>query len=62
VLSGASSGDPLIFVIDPLLFFAALATSYVYVSKLNREIDRHRGDEPVERRPTTHTMKKPAWN
>ena len=31
-----SSGDPLLFVVDPLLFFAALATSYVYFNKLNR--------------------------
>jgi hypothetical protein len=36
-----SSGDPLLFVVDPLLFLAALVTSYVYFSKLNRALDRH---------------------
>jgi DoxX-like family len=28
-------GDPLLFIIDPLLFFVALVTSYVYFNKLN---------------------------
>lgn len=31
-----ASGDPLLFVIDPLLFLGALVTSYVYFNKLNR--------------------------
>ena len=31
-----SSGDPLLFVIDPLLFLGALVTSYVYFNKLTR--------------------------
>jgi hypothetical protein len=46
-----SIGDPLIFVIDPLLFFGALVTSYVYFTRLNRhEYLRHRTDEAVGRR------------
>jgi len=40
-----SSGDPLLFVIDPLLFLAALVTSYVYFINLNRELDQHCVDE-----------------
>jgi hypothetical protein len=40
-----STGDPLLFVIDPLLFLGALATSYVYFNKLNRHAyDRGRVD------------------
>ena len=38
-----SVGDPAFFVIDPLLFLGALATSYVYFFKLDRrEPDRAR--------------------
>ena len=38
-----SVGDPAFFVIDPLLFFGALVTSYVYFFKLGRrEPDRAR--------------------
>src|SRR4051812_8158458 len=45
-----SSGDPLLFVIDPLLFFAALVTSYVYFIRLNRDdVDRRRVMDVVER-------------
>src|SRR5438477_8690642 len=29
-----SSGDPILFVIDPLLFLGALVTSYVYFNRL----------------------------
>ena len=32
-----SSGDPFPFVIDPLLFLAALITSYVYLQKTHRD-------------------------
>jgi DoxX-like family len=46
-----SSGDPLLFVIDPLLFLGALITSYVYFNKLNRhEDDRDRLDEVFDQR------------
>ena len=31
-----SVGDPLLFVIDPLLFLGALVTSYAYFNKFNR--------------------------
>jgi len=31
-----SVGDPLVFVIDPLLFLGALVASYVYFTRLNR--------------------------
>lgn len=31
-----SVGDPVLFVIDPLLFLAALVTSYVYFTRLNQ--------------------------
>jgi hypothetical protein len=60
-----SSGDPVLFVVDPLLFLGALVTSYVYFNKLNRhEYDRDRVEEVVERRagePTaTHTMRRSA--
>ena len=60
-----SSGDPVLFVVDPLLFLGALVTSYVYFNKLNRhEYDRDRVKEVVERRagePTpTHTMRRSA--
>lgn len=34
-----SSGDSLLFVIDPLLFLAALITSYIYFIKRNRKRD-----------------------
>ena len=30
-----STGDPLMFVIDPLLFLGALIVSYVYLNKIN---------------------------
>jgi len=60
-----SSGDPVLFVVDPLLFLGALVTSYVYLNKLNRhEYDWDRVEEVVERRagePTaTHTMRRSA--
>jgi len=60
-----SSGDPVLFVVDPLLFLGALVTSYVYLNKLNRnEYERDRVEEVVERRagePTaTHTMRRSA--
>jgi hypothetical protein len=46
-----SSGDPLLFVIDPLLFLGALVTSYVYFNKLNRdEDDRSRREEIFDQR------------
>jgi hypothetical protein len=38
-----SVGDPILFVIDPLLFLGALITSYVYFNRLHQ-----RGDEVVE--------------
>jgi hypothetical protein len=31
-----SSGDPIVFVIDPLLFLGALGVSYVYFNKIRR--------------------------
>jgi len=40
-----SSGDPLLFVIDPLLFLGALATSYAYFNKVGR---REYGQDLVE--------------
>jgi hypothetical protein len=57
-----SSGDPLLFVIDPLLFFGALVTSYVYFNKLNRhEPDRGRFAEVFDQRgdelTTTHVIR-----
>ena len=46
-----SSGDPLLFVIDPLLFLGALVVSYVYFHKLNRhEYDRGRLEEVIDQR------------
>src|SRR6266852_835225 len=46
-----SIGDPLLFVIDPLLFLGALVTSYVYFNRLNRhEDDRSRLDEIFDQR------------
>jgi hypothetical protein len=46
-----SSGDPLLFVVDPLLFLGALVTSYVYFNKLNRhEGDRGCLDEVFDQR------------
>ena len=60
-----SVGDPLLFVIDPLLFLGALVTSYVYSHKLHRhERDRgrregefdQRGDQP----PAAHAMRRSA--
>jgi hypothetical protein len=46
-----SSGDPLLFVIDPLLFLGALVTSYLYFNKLNRrEYDRGRLEGIVDQR------------
>jgi hypothetical protein len=57
-----SSGDPLLFVIDPLLFFGALVTSYAYFNKLNRhEHDRGRFTEAFDQRgdevTTTHVIR-----
>ena len=44
-----SVGDPVFFVIDPLLFFGALVTSYVYFFKLDRrELDRARREGGLE--------------
>lgn len=40
-----SSGDPLMFVIDPLLFFGALTVSYLYFNKISQE--RPSGSTPV---------------
>ena len=46
-----SSGDPLLFVIDPLLFLGALVTSYLFFNKLNRrEYDRGRLEGIVDQR------------
>jgi hypothetical protein len=57
-----SVGDPVVFVIDPLLFFGALVTSYVYFTRLNRlEADRRRFTDVIEERSTTtHSMRRPA--
>jgi hypothetical protein len=60
-----SSGDPLLFVIDPLLFLGVLVTSYVYFSKLNRdEHDRGRLTEAFDQRgdevTTTHVIRRSA--
>ena len=42
-----SVGDPVLFVIDPLLFLAALVTSYVYFTRLNQEAhDPHPVTQP----------------
>jgi DoxX-like family len=42
-----SVGDPVLFVIDPLLFLAALVTSYVYFNRLNQEThDPHPVPQP----------------
>jgi hypothetical protein len=58
-----STGDPLLFVIDPLLFLGALVTSYVYFTKLNRhengrtrleEIFDQRGGELAATRVISH--------
>lgn len=40
-----SVGDPLLFVIDPLFFFAALVTSYNYFLKFNRKRQELRSEE-----------------
>src|SRR5712691_3986476 len=46
-----STGGPLLFVIDPLLFLGALVTSYVYFNKLNRhEYDRGCLEETFDQR------------
>jgi hypothetical protein len=42
-----SVGDPLLFVIDPLLFLGALITSYVYFQKLTRRDGVRRNLEGV---------------
>jgi hypothetical protein len=60
-----SSGDPLLFIIDPLLFLGALVTSYVYFNKLNRhEHDRGRLAEVFDQRgnelTTTHVIRRSA--
>jgi hypothetical protein len=60
-----STGDPFLFVIDPLLFLGALVTSYVYFIKLNRrENDRSRLDEIFDQRggelTATRVMRRPA--
>jgi len=57
-----SVGDPWVFVIDPLLFFGALATSYVYFTRLNRhEADRRRITDVIEQHSSPiHSMRRPA--
>jgi hypothetical protein len=42
-----SVGDPLLFVVDPLLFLGALTTSYVYLQKLPRRDGVRRNLEGV---------------
>ena len=59
-----SSGDALLFVVDPLLFLGALVTSYIYFNKLNR----HEADHGRERMfdhgrddlTITHAMRRSA--
>lgn len=41
-----SVGDPVLFVIDPLLFLAALVTSYVYFNRLQEVHDPHAVPQP----------------
>jgi len=60
-----SSGDSVLFVIDPLLFLGALVTSFVYFNKLNRHehdpqrlegLFHHGGDRPT----ATHVIGRSA--
>ena len=60
-----SSGDPLLFIIDPLLFFGALVTSYVYFVRLNRhESDQRRLEGVFDQRggelTARHAMRRSA--
>lgn len=56
-----SVGDPLIFVVDPLLFFVALVTSYVYFSNPSAQ-DEKRGTEGArQHRPVpAQPMRRPV--
>ncbi|HXJ38421.1 MAG TPA: DoxX family protein [Bryobacteraceae bacterium] len=42
-----SSGDSILFVVDPLLFLGALVTSYTYFNKLNHLKPNPQGLNPV---------------
>jgi hypothetical protein len=58
-----STADPLLFVIDPLLFLGALVTSYVYFNKLNRhEDDRSRLDQRGGELAATRVITKVSVN
>jgi hypothetical protein len=45
-----SSGDPVLFVIDPLLFLGALVTSYAYFIRLERHTDDRRRIDDASKR------------
>ena len=56
-----SIGDPLLFVIDPLLFLGALIVSYVSFNKIRRhESDPHRFAERVGARGQELPSREPA--
>jgi hypothetical protein len=64
-IAHASSGDPLLFVVDPLFFLGALVTSYVYFNKLDRHAhDRVRLTEVLDQNgnelTTTHVIRRSA--